>query len=96
MPHDKNGKLIKLVNEQDSRDCAEMLCNLLAIHRDGGHHTHEVGSVQSTKDAMNILSKLQFLISEISYSGVELEDDRMNYVVVQIDKDVWKEIKERK
>jgi hypothetical protein len=95
LPHEQ--KTVKLVDEQDYRDCVKLLCDLLAvIHRDGGHHTHEVGLAQSAKDAANILQRLQYLVSEVSYSGVELEDNRISYVVVQVDKDIWKEIKERK
>lgn len=32
------------------------------------------------------------LLREVSTSGVEFEDDRINYVTVQIDKETWQEI----
>ena len=35
---------------------------------------------------------LQQLLHEVSCSGVELQDERMSYVVVQIDAELWREI----
>lgn len=47
-------------DEEEDRDNAmEMLGNLLAvIHRDGGHHTTEVGLEQSIEDANGVMAKV--------------------------------------
>jgi hypothetical protein len=34
------------------------------------------------------------LLADVAASGVELEDERMRYVVVQLDRDVWSRIQE--
>ena len=41
-----------MLDEEESMEVQKALLNLLAvIHRDGGHHTDEVGLLQSIKDA---------------------------------------------
>lgn len=38
--------------------------------------------------------KLRGLLAEVAGSGVELQDDRMRYLVVQIGKDLWAQVTE--
>lgn len=35
---------------------------------------------------------LQKMLHDVSCSGVELQDERMSYVVVQIDAELWREV----
>lgn len=74
---------------------------LAIIHRDGGHHTEEVGENQSIVDASKEiyedrqrLYEMKELLRSLSFAGVELEDPRMSYVVVQIDAQDWEKLKE--
>lgn len=39
-------------------------------------------------------TRLIELLGHVSYSGVEFDDNRMGYVVVQIDRDAWDQIKQ--
>lgn len=38
-------------------------------------------------------ARLRELLKEVSYSGVELDDPRMGYVIIQIDPKTWAEVK---
>lgn len=38
--------------------------------------------------------RLEALLREVSTAGVELDDPRIGYLTVQIDRDTWNEIKE--
>jgi hypothetical protein len=67
---------------------------LAVIHGDGGHYTNEVGLERSIVDAASKITAIRRLLHEVACAGVELEDPRMSYVVVQIDVAVWKTIKE--
>lgn len=45
---------------EERKDLKSELSNLLAlIHRDGGHHEQKVGTVQSIKDAEEVVKKLR-------------------------------------
>jgi hypothetical protein len=39
------------------------------------------------------IDTLQQMLRDVALSGVELDDDRMSYVIVQVDKDVWRAVK---
>ena len=38
------------------------------------------------------IAELESKLREVACGGVELQDDRMSYVVVQIDADLWREL----
>jgi hypothetical protein len=50
-------------------NCEQLLLNLLAvIHRDGGHHTSEVGVEQSVEDAYNVINELKLQIDDLKFN----------------------------
>jgi len=38
------------------------------------------------------IKTLSLMLQEVAFSGVELNDARMSYVIVQINKDLWQNI----
>lgn len=56
--------------------------NFACVHGDCAKFT----AVPADNDA-------ELLLQHVAYSGVEFDDNRMGYVVVQIDRDVWEQIK---
>jgi hypothetical protein len=64
-------------------------------YRNGHSVGWDEGYAAGQRQATTEIARLRGLIREVAASGVAFQDDRLNYVEVQVDVETWRAVREQ-